>query len=234
VGGVLLKQDGCEGHAAAVGSMSAPDSLVIPDWVPEPVRDQARDLHADMIAAGRPEAVRNLATFLADERMKGVWKELLCHQAPYTDALSFHDGVIGDVLRFGGAKSNTSVVTRREQEAKVKEFIAKAELLESDAEKLGGHCAPTLKEAAHLYRNEAVEAACPWFYVVGKDTGARKAHLLALKLAHMFQMAYGTRLPNQIATIVTVIYGETISGDRVRKWLEAARLRALGMEIFDV
>ena len=70
--------------------------------------------------------------------------------------------------------------------------------------------------------------------VVRNDTGARSAHLLALQLGRQFQLAYGTWLPNQIATIVTVIYGETISGDRVRKWLEAARLRALGMEIFDV
>jgi hypothetical protein len=170
------------------------------------------------------------AVFTAEPTGEVIWRSI----AP--SAYSLRDAVSWLIVSL--ATHRVDVTKRAELEAACGRYRRLAAELDRSAEEL--HAAALtgqqvrgpgpsgLRKRAHLLAAAAVacrEIAEMWPVVnpesltIDRDHGDREVRAFCVLLAQQFERLFGERLPRQVATIASVVFGTETPDHRVRDWL---------------
>lgn len=225
--------------------MTAEDSasLTIPTWVPEPVAQAARTLHAHYLKSNNVKHNAVLHRLIANERMRNVWTELSrCRRQQYQKTNVFlhpanllwidsetpqdHQGAaMASLLNFAVnlAVDAPGVITRKQLETVRSRMVDRAAALRAAANDIRRY-GPSQAAAAKVNDDIArdLEELLPKMeespLVVDRDTGDAQGRCFALLLTRYCRHLFGSPLYRISAIVASVALGREITPRAVQEW----------------
>jgi hypothetical protein len=238
-------QEHCAGSVmTAEGAIGGSrDALTIPPWVPEPVAQAARTLHAHFPKSNNAKYDVVLKRVVADERMRNVWKQFSrrrrTHHKP-TDVFlqsvdllridseapqDHQDAAMTSLLNFAVnlAVDGPRVITPEKLETVRRRIRNDLEALRTAANAIRRHApneAAVAKVNGDLARNledqlSRMEASP---LVVDRDTGDAQARCFCILFTRHCRQLFGSPLYGITAIVASVALGRNITQRAVREW----------------
>jgi hypothetical protein len=222
---------------------SAPDALTIPTWVPEPVAQAARILHAHHVKSIDAKYNAGLERLIGDERMRSVWNELskrrreqyqktdvFLHSANLlwidSEAPQDHQGAAMASLLYVSVNltvNNPRVITRKELEKLRSGMLDKVAALRTAANEIRRY-GPSRAAAAKVNEDIArgqeellpkMEAST---LVVDRDTGDAQSRGFCILFSKYCRQLFGSPLYRITAIVASVALEREITSWAVREW----------------
>ena len=228
-------EDGNE-TAAPKGSQSPIPALEVPNWVPRCLHAQAVKIHARHVQRGHALHAALVRLLLTDERMKGVWQQLLKHKRDqhHTPTREFYYPA-----RLPAAAGSTSEIQDRGLQALFFESLMFAEepWLPGEAQHYTEIAANLRKDAAvagekkdrkHQGIETVLRAAASAYDEMNDLMRTGHARQLAVQIADLMQEIFGITGYRSTATIVSVALQTEITSSQVREWCRSTRMPTMG------